>query len=165
MKYSLLCFCIVIVYSCKHIEHVMSRNDATQGNDSAGLSLLNADKSWSERAAQKGYYHSRSDFASDSAIDMLEGEMPLYGRKAIEQYALTQADSALTMNWKPLRYGVAASGELGYTFGAWTMHTKTKQQKDTVLYGDYITVWKKNTDRTWKYVVDGGNTTPKPVEQ
>jgi hypothetical protein len=33
--------------------------------------------------------------------------------------------------------------------------------KDTVEYGNYVTIWKRFPDGRWKYVLDGGNDTPK----
>jgi hypothetical protein len=31
-------------------------------------------------------------------------------------------------------------------------------------YGNYMSVWKKQDDGSWKFVLDGGNTTPPPVK-
>ena len=53
-----------------------------------------------------------------------------------------------------------ASENIGYTFGWWKYYTKKKSGSDTVYQGVYITVWKKQKDGTWKYVIDGGNDTP-----
>jgi len=42
------------------------------------------------------------------------------------------------------------------------MNTLTKTGADTVIYGVYVSIWKKQKDGSWKYILDGGNTTPKP---
>ena len=165
MKYFSLALLTFVVYSCNTSQQQDNKGVSSGAQkDSLRTLLMNVDRSWSERSRQKGYHASRLDFASDSAIDLLDGEMPLHGIKEIKQYAATHPDSSYTLEWKPLRCAVATSGDIGYTYGGWTMHTKTKQQSDTSLYGDYITVWKKQTDGSWKYVVDGGTNTPKRVE-
>jgi hypothetical protein len=35
----------------------------------------------------------------------------------------------------------------------------SKEEKN---YGVYVTVWKKQSDNSWKFVLDGGNDTPPP---
>jgi ketosteroid isomerase-like protein len=29
--------------------------------------------------------------------------------------------------------------------------------KDTIIYGTYISIWKKQSDGNWKFVLDSGN--------
>jgi ketosteroid isomerase-like protein len=43
------------------------------------------------------------------------------------------------------------------------MQSKTKTGSDTTMYGDYVTVWQKQADGSWKYVADTGNDTPHEV--
>ena len=133
--------------------------------DSIKTVLINADKSFSELSQQKGFYHSRLDFVAENAVEMGSGSMPLEGKKAIEAFSASNSDSSFKLEWKAVRAEVAESGELGYTFGGWTMKTKTKTGKDTILYGNYITIWHKQPDGSWKYILDGGGDTPKPVTQ
>jgi len=163
MRYTFLISLSIFIFSCN--SNQQTSNSLTETSDSLRLQLINVDKSWSEHSLQKGYHKSRIDFADDAAIDLLEGEMPLHGINEIKEYAASHPDSAFTLTWEPLRCEVAASGELGYTFGGWTMKTKSKGGKDTLLFGDYMTVWKRQPDGSWKYIVDGGNNTPKQVDQ
>ena len=59
---------------------------------------------------------------------------------------------------------MSSSGDLGCTFGSWTLNSKTKSGTGTSVYGDYITVWQKQPDNSWKYIMDGGNKTPEEVK-
>jgi ketosteroid isomerase-like protein len=52
---------------------------------------------------------------------------------------------------------ISASGNLGYTYGLFNIHTTSG---NLLGRGKYITIWKKQTDGTWKYVLDGGNEGP-----
>jgi len=56
-------------------------------------------------------------------------------------------------SWKPTKVEVAKSGDLAYTSGTYngTMMADGKPVKDS---GNYLTVWKKQTDGTWKILVD-----------
>jgi ketosteroid isomerase-like protein len=55
---------------------------------------------------------------------------------------------------------MAASGDLGYTFGNYVLKAKDKDGKPVVEYGKYATVWKKQKDGSWKVVMDMGNSSP-----
>jgi ketosteroid isomerase-like protein len=58
--------------------------------------------------------------------------------------------------WNPLKSEIASSGEIGYTFGEWKYFMKDSINSDT-SYGNYMSVWKKQDDGSWKFVIDGGN--------
>ncbi|HTA28310.1 MAG TPA: DUF4440 domain-containing protein [Bacteroidia bacterium] len=138
---------------------------AALNKDSLKAVLINADKKFCEASLKIGFNHARMELVSDNAIESGEGSMPLEGKKAIGDFNATHPDTSFTLQWTPLKAEVAASGDLGYTFGGWTMKAKTKAGHDTSLYGNYITIWQKQADGTWKYVYDGGNDTPKPVTE
>ena len=56
------------------------------------------------------------------------------------------------LTWYPLLVDVAQSGDLGYTTGPWTMLQNERAQAS----GEYVTLWRKQADGQWKYVVDMG---------
>jgi ketosteroid isomerase-like protein len=131
--------------------------------DSLKVALMNVDKKWSDLSQKKGFYRSRLDFLTENSIDIPENKMPVEGKKNIIEYVLTHKDTTVDVMWTPLRAEVAASGEIGYTYGGWTMKYKTKANTDTTAFGSYITIWHKQPDGSWKYIFDGGSETPQPV--
>ena len=163
MKKLSLFLLLLIQYSCTTEPVADTSENTVLLKDSLINVLRNTDIAWSETAAKKGYHQSRLDFAANDAIDMLEGSMPLMGIDAIRKFVETHPDSDFVMSWHPVTADVAASGDLGYTFGSWKMVMKLKEGKDTTMFGDYLTVWKKQEDGSWKYVVDGGNGTPAEI--
>ena len=62
----------------------------------------------------------------------------------------TKPGSRLT--WYPALADVAQSGELGYTTGPWALSQNDKPQSA----GEYVTVWRKQPDGQWKFVVNMG---------
>lgn len=133
--------------------------------DSLRAELIATDLHWCELAKTKGFNHTRVDFAAENALLMRQDAMPLNGKKDMEAYAATHSDSSFTMNWKPLRAQVAVSGDLGYTYGSWKLTLHRADAPDTVLAGNYVTVWEKQIDGSWKFLVDGGNDTPEEVKE
>jgi len=58
---------------------------------------------------------------------------------------------------------MAASGDLGYTYGTYVFTSKNKEGKLVASYGKYTSIWKKQKDGQWKVVVDMGNSSPEPT--
>ena len=67
-----------------------------------------------------------------------------------------------TLAWTPVRGDMAASGDLGYTYGTYVFKSKNKDGNIVSTYGKYMSVWKKQKDGSWKVVVDMGNSSPEP---
>ena len=67
-----------------------------------------------------------------------------------------------TLTWTPIEAEMAASGDLGYTYGTYVYTAKNKEGKVVVNYGKYTSIWKKQKDGQWKVVVDMGNSSPDP---
>lgn len=131
--------------------------------DSAALKgeVLEADRDFSKRAQEKGIAEAFVYYADEKVIRPVAGEQPIFGKYALmESFQNNPPDYSLT--WEPLR--AEASGNLGYTFGSYTLTTKTAAGKDSVQYGNYISVWKRKKDGSWRYVIDTGNATPGPVK-
>jgi ketosteroid isomerase-like protein len=63
------------------------------------------------------------------------------------------ADTA-KLEWAPEAAEIAASGDLGYTYGPWRL-TPPGADKPA-HYGHYFTVWRKQADGHWKALVDKG---------
>ena len=67
-----------------------------------------------------------------------------------------------TLTWTPVHAEMAASGDLGYTYGNYVYTAKNKEGKSVTSYGKYTSIWKKQKGGAWKVVVDMGNSSPDP---
>ena len=67
-----------------------------------------------------------------------------------------------TLTWTPVKAEMAASGDLGYTYGNYVFTGKNKEGKLVTSYGKYTSIWRKQKDGQWKVVVDVGNSSPDP---
>lgn len=150
MKLRNIIWVLLIVVSCKEEDTTALTNE-----------VIETDKSFSLRAKEKGIADAFVYYADEKVIKPEAGKQPIFGKYALMQ-SYDENPAAYTLTWEPLR--AEASGNLGYTFGAYTVQTKTATGKDTTLYGNYISVWKRKKDGTWRYVIDTGNETPGPVK-
>ena len=80
--------------------------------------------------------------------------MPVIGKKDISADFEAFSDSGFTLTWEPLDADMSKSGDRGYTYSLYTSFIKADS---SVMRGKYVTIWKKQSDGLWKYVLDGGN--------
>lgn len=65
-----------------------------------------------------------------------------------------------SLNWWPIYAGMAASGDLGFTTGPYVMEGPRGK-----AYGHFFTVWRKQPDGMWRWLLDHGTpTTAQPAE-
>ena len=67
-----------------------------------------------------------------------------------------------SLTWAPVKAEMAASGDLGYTYGNYQLKSKDKEGKLVTRYGKYASIWKKQKDGSWKVMLDMGNSSPGP---
>jgi ketosteroid isomerase-like protein len=65
-----------------------------------------------------------------------------------------------TLVWHPVHGEVAASGDLGFTVGNAVFTGVREDGAKIERLSKYLTVWKKQRDGSWRYVVDGGSSRP-----
>ena len=107
-------------------------------------------------AAERGSQGYMSYYAEDAA-ELPNGVDMLLGKEAIAKTMgfLDQKDNHLT--WTPVHADMAASGDLGYTYGTFVFQANDKDGKPVSHSGKYATIWKKQKDGTWKVAMDMGN--------
>ncbi|MCX6266880.1 MAG: hypothetical protein NTW16_05910 [Bacteroidetes bacterium] len=123
-------------------------------------SLLETDKSFSQMSIAKGLNAAFIFYAADSVVKMRDGNFPITGKVEMAAIYNSRPDSGMILRWTPVKAEISLSQDLGYTFGDWELYIKNS---DTTLYGNYLSIWKKQSDGTWKYVLDTGCNTPKPT--
>ena len=57
------------------------------------------------------------------------------------------------LSWEPVYEKISESGELGYTYG---IHSNLEKATGKISKGTYITIWKRQSDGSWKFVLDTG---------
>ncbi len=127
--------------------------------------LTNTDIEFYNVSQKSGTGKAFIDFADDSAVLLRQDKFPVIGKSEVIKSYLGRESNITPLKWKPEKAEVSLDGTLGYTYGNWNYTTKDKSGKEETLYGNYVTIWKKQQDGKWKYVLDGGNTTPPPAEK
>lgn len=83
----------------------------------------------------------------------------VFGRAAIARDVLPLPPTD-SFHWTPVEGEVAASGDLGYTIGIATY--RVRATGEILGYSKYLSIWKRQRNGEWRYVMDGGSGTPMP---
>lgn len=151
-----ICFC-----SCNQKQeghHRLSHKALIARQDSLKDDLLKTDIAFSQFSEEKGRNAAFLEYA-DSAATMLRAfSMPTTGKEGIAKLLSQFPDTAVKVTWLPIASDVALSGDLGYTYGTYTIENKTTDR----LGGTYCTVWKRSKINGWKFLLSSGNEGVKP---
>ncbi len=120
----------------------------------ASQELLATDRAW-EAAAAAGDVERVVTFWSEDAVNFFPGEPVARGLDAI--IALVRryrSDARYSLRWHSDTARVAASGELGYTSGSFTMTLGTDDGGTVTRTGHYVCIWRKLDSGEWKCTVE-----------
>ena len=123
---------------------------------SALQEMVKTEQAFSKMAEEKNTRDAFLAFIADDGLLFRPGAVN--GKKwMLEQPAPPpqNPDKKPLLAWQPRFAGMAASGDMGFTTGPWESKADIKDQKPQA-HGHFITVWKKQPDGSWKFVVDLG---------
>ncbi len=129
--------------------------------DSVREVLLKTDAHFSETSVEKGTVDAFLSYIAEDAVLLPMGGNPVKGRENIRKH-LSQGSSGSVLSWQPLQAEVANSADLGYTYGTYEVRLIGQDGKPTTRYGKYVTVWRRQPDGSWKFILDIGNQSPPP---
>lgn len=126
--------------------------------------LMQADRDFCAMARKEGVAKAFLAYAADEVILMRDKQPPLVGKAALEAH-YAKSKGGYTLTWEPDKAEAGSAGDLGYTFGHWVLTARDEAGQEIRQYGVYVTVWKRQADGQWRYVLDSGNETPAPAAQ
>lgn len=138
----------MVAFSCQNRVKQKTGADAF-----AKLEMMNTDRAFSKTSEEKGMKTAFIEYLDSNGVLLRPKHLPIAGADAID-FLIQQNDADYTLTWEPRNGAIARSGELGYTYGIYALRPSLK---DTVIYGTYVSIWKKEKSGKWKYVLDSGN--------
>jgi ketosteroid isomerase-like protein len=119
--------------------------------------VAKADLAFAQRAAQAGAPTAFGEFvAGDGMMFGAGGELNI-GPATVRARMLESRSASAAWSWHPVVALVAGSGDLGATVGEAEIHPAAG---GTPATSKYLTVWQRQSDGSFKFVVDGGNSRP-----
>jgi len=124
--------------------------------------LLQTDREFAAASLQHGAADAFRMFLAGDAVMFSDGRQPVHGRESIYEI-MKPGDSAYVLEWTPRSAEVAASGEMGWSWGEYTVTAEDSVGNSTKSYGKYLNVWKTDSAGNWKVAADIGNSSPPPT--
>ncbi len=125
----------------------------------ATAQIIKADLEFAQAVAQRN----REKFLSFIAdTTTFSGGTPneLHGRDAVmKAWAEFFEPDGPALSWTPTKGEVIGAGDVGYTIGRSIYRSKVGGRV-TERRGEYLTVWKKQSDGSWQAIFDTGSTLP-----
>lgn len=116
--------------------------------------LLDADAAWATAASTSDMENLWS-FWSENAKMLMSADFTLKGHEEIKQFTIkVRQDPNFSINWTASGADVSPDGQMGYTYGIGEMTRTGEDGKVTTLKQPYLTVWKKQSDGSWKGVIE-----------
>ena len=130
---------------------------AAQEKRQAALnSLVEAERGFAKASIANG---TREAFIANLADDAT-----LFRPHAVagKKWMMEQPARPGLLTWEPIFADVSRAGDLGYTTGPWEFRKNGPDDK-AIAQGNYVTIWKKQSDGAWKAVLDTGISNPPPT--
>jgi len=100
-----------------------------------------------------------ADWFAEDGVALGNGKAPVVGRVAIAKSA-DSSPKEYQLTWTPTDAMMGPSGDMGYTWGHFEGHSKDANGNPVTTSGRYMTIWRKQTDGSWKVVLDAGANEP-----
>ncbi|HEY2963365.1 MAG TPA: DUF4440 domain-containing protein [Pyrinomonadaceae bacterium] len=119
--------------------------------------MVKTEQAFSRTAAEKNTRDAFMTFIADDGL--LFRPTAVNGKQWLREHPVPPSDKHPLLAWQPAFAGMAAAGDLGFTTGPWEFKEDIKDEKPSG-YGHFVTLWKKQPDGSWKFVVDLGISHP-----
>lgn len=122
-----------------------------------------ADSAFALAADLQGTGTAFSSFVAPEGV-LFSGNEVVTGPNAVRALMEAQQRRGSTLNWRPVYADAAESGDLGMTVGESVIMGRSEATGSVFQrFGKYLTIWQRQPNGTWRFVVDGGNLSPTPA--
>jgi len=125
------------------------------GASEAARAMVESERKFYQTGQEKGTRAAFLAFLAEDSIVFRPG--PVSGQEAWGK----RPETGFDLIWEPTFASIARSADFGYTTGPAKWRANKKEEK-FVGYGQFISVWKKQKDGSWKVTLDCGIENPEP---
>lgn len=116
--------------------------------------IFKTEKDFEKMAAEKSVAEAFWYYADKYAVINRANDSLIIGKENIRNFYDKKKNKNATVNWTPDFIDVSNDGTLGYTYGKYRWKIKNPDGTISENKGVFHTVWKKQSDNTWRYVWD-----------
>lgn len=105
-------------------------------------------------AADSGIANAFYEFADNNAVIKRQNDSLIFGKENIKNYYSKAITSNTSVNWTADSIYVSDDGSMAWTFGNYVWKVLPDSGEVKEYKGIFHTVWKRQSDKSWKYVWD-----------
>jgi ketosteroid isomerase-like protein len=118
--------------------------------------VVESERNFARAAIERGIRESFLQFFADDSI--IFAPEPKNGKIFYTSYE----DKGRKLIWQPIFATISSSGEVGVTTGPWELK-KSAADQTAIAFGQFVSIWRKQADNSWKVIVDVGIAHPTPT--
>lgn len=141
--FQLLTVLMLLITSCEN-------ETSKEGIEQWKQEIRQVEQDFADMAAEKGIHDAFISFAAEDAV-LKRGNL-IIGKVAIDKHL--EKSTSKNLSWSPDFVDVSSSGDLGYTYGKYVFKYSDSIGNLLEDKGIFHTVWKRQTDGSWKFVWD-----------
>lgn len=107
--------------------------------------VVEAERAFARAARADGVNAAFVNYSAPDGIVFQPGPVP------VKQALAAHPIPSIQLEWWPVYAGISASGDLGFTTGPFVVGSRERQG-----HGWYFTIWKRQSDGSWRWVLDHG---------
>lgn len=115
--------------------------------------IVDTEKSFAELAKKEGLQKAFLTYAAEDGVLSRDNKV-IQGKEAMSTWFEGQSLENVQLEWTPDFVDVAASGDLGYSYGKFVFSALDKDGETMKSEGIFHTVWKRQANGEWRFVWD-----------
>ncbi len=124
----------------------------------ARADLLAADRAFAALTRERGIETGYSRYLAADALQLPDGGVELLGKDDIlANVREVTADEVFVLDWEPEDAVVSAQGDLGYTWGYYSLEIDSGDAETWYNEGKYVYVWRHTAADGWRVILDMSN--------
>lgn len=123
--------------------------------------MVDAERAFAKMSQEQGTRPAFMAFIADDGV--IFRPRAVKGKQWMTEHPFPPSDKRPLLSWYPAVADMARAGDMGYTTGPWEYKSDIHDAAP-VAWGNFLTVWKRQPDGLWKFVIDLGISNPKPEQ-
>jgi ketosteroid isomerase-like protein len=135
-------------------------NQSSVDTKAEGEKLMQTSREWSRVAGTDSLEKILSYWAEDAVV-LPPGYAPIKGKEAIKNMLMKNAQiPGFKISWEPISVSVSKSGDLAFLMEQNQITVNDSTGRSIITINKGVTVWRKESDGSWKNIVDTWNAAP-----
>lgn len=155
-----ICITLLLVFVSVGLAQKPKRKSAPRSLAQSALqTMVDTELAFARMSGEQGIRPSFMAFIDDDGI--LFRPRAVKGKQWMTENPVPPSDKRPLLSWYPTVAEISRAGDMGYTTGPWEYKNDIHDAK-AVAWGNFLTVWRRQPDGSWKFAIDLGISNPQP---